>query len=150
MQTIAQTLAKSGTTSFLATTVTYSKTATEIALRCIGEYIREGNKTGAEILGAHMEGPFLMEKYKGGMRAEEMIASSIEAFEVFEKASGNTVKMVTLAPETSGATELIARLSKKGIVASIGHTAATFERVTYAVCAGASCIMHKAHYIIEK
>ena len=63
-------------------------------------------------------------------------------FDEYNEESGNAIKIVTLAPEVEGATEFIEHLSKKGVVASIGHTGAKFTDIEKAIEAGAKDVTH--------
>ena len=142
LEQIAETLAKSGTSAFLATTVTQKEEDILSACSCIAEYMEQENGTGAEILGAHLEGPFLSSKYKGAMKEEYLLSPDVATFDKMYRASNGTIKMITLAPEKDGSEALIAYLKEKGIVVSLGHTAATHTDIINAVNAGAQCITH--------
>ncbi len=142
LKQVAQTIAKSGTTSFLPTTVSQTVESMEDTLIQVREYMKSGEKSGAEVLGAHLEGPFLANKYKGGMREENLLLPSVEIFDNWYKVSDGTVKMVTLAPELAGADELIKHLKELGVIASIGHSAAAFQDVLRAKEIGATCVTH--------
>lgn len=139
---IATTLAKSGTTAFLATPASETEEDTLGILSSVYDYIQAKEKDGAEVVGVHLEGPFLAHKFKGGMVEENLRLPSVETFEKYYEASGKTVKMVTLAPELDGADQLIKRLKELDIVASIGHSAATYNDVLAAKEQGASCVTH--------
>ncbi|MBQ8374596.1 MAG: N-acetylglucosamine-6-phosphate deacetylase [Clostridia bacterium] len=89
-----------------------------------------------------MEGPFIAPAHKGAQPLEYVAKPSVETFKAYNEASGNAIKIVTLAPEVEGAEELIAYLSKNGIVASIGHTGAKCEDIKKAITAGASNVTH--------
>ena len=139
---IATTLAKSGTTAFLATPASETEENTLGVVSKVYDYIQAQEKEGAEVVGVHLEGPFLAHKFKGGMVEENLRLPSVETFEKYYEASGKTVKMVTLAPELDGADLLIKRLKELNIVASIGHSAATHNDVLAATSTGASCVTH--------
>ena len=142
LKNIACALAKEGTTSFLATTMTQSVENITKALNAVKEYIALGLTEGAEIAGVHLEGPFISKDAIGAQPLEYVAAPSVEVFKVYEEASGNTIKIVTLAPEVEGSSELIKYLVSKNIVASIGHTTAKFDDVEQAVKDGATNITH--------
>lgn len=142
LKQVAKTLAKSGTTSFLATTVSQTKEGIEKTVAQVYEYMQYDEKDGSEILGVHLEGPFLSKTYKGGMVKENLCLPDISMFNQWYKASGKSVKMVTLAPELCGAEELIKHLKSFGIIVSVGHSAATFSEVSRARAYGATCITH--------
>ena len=139
---IANALASEGTTAFCATTMTQSPENIKKALRAVNQYIGEKRENGAEILGVHLEGPFISLNFVGAQPKEYVQAPGVEAFKVYEEASGNHIKIVSLAAEVPGAEELIKYLASKGIVASIGHSNATYADVCRAIEAGASNITH--------
>lgn len=139
---IADTLVKEGTASFLATTMTQSRENLIKAMNAVKEYRAENRLSGARLLGVHLEGPFISPRFKGAQPLEHVVSPSREAFEAYMQASGNAVKIVTLAPETEGAAELIESLSACGITVSLGHTAAKFADIERAVRAGAKNVTH--------
>lgn len=124
-----------GTTSFLPTTMTMSKDKIIRSLRSICEAVKKGT-AGAEILGIHMEGPYINPEKKGAQKEEEIKKISIEEFLEFNQASGNLIRLVTIAPEMPGAIELIKYLYKQGIIASVGHTNATYVQTQAGIQAG--------------
>lgn len=140
--TIAKALASEGTTGFLATTMTQSPENICHALNAVKEYREQNPEEGAEILGVHLEGPFIAKEHVGAQPIEYVQKPLVETFKVYEEASGNNIKMVTLAPEVEGAENLIKYLVSKHIVASVGHTGATYEDVKRAIAAGASNATH--------
>lgn len=94
------------------------------------------------IKGIHLEGPFLNKIYKGAMPEEMLINPSIELFKAFNDASDNLIKIVTLAPELDGAYELIKYLNNHNIIASIGHSNATYKEAMKAIELGAKSFTH--------
>ncbi len=142
ISTISQALLKEGTTAFLVTTMTQSPENIDRALNAVNEYLKESNENGARVLGVHLEGPFISTKHVGAQPIEYVQAPGIKAFKRYENASGDNIRIVTLAPEVEGAEELIKYLKGKGVVASMGHTDATFEQVETAKAWGATNITH--------
>lgn len=140
--TIAKALASEGTTGFLATTMTQSPENICHALNAVKEYREQNPEEGAEILGVHLEGPFIAKEHVGAQPIEYVQKPLVETFKVYEEASGNNIKIVTLSPEVEGAENLIKYLVSKHIVASVGHTGATYEDVKRAIAAGASNATH--------
>ena len=141
LETIATTIVSEGTTSFVATTMTQSVENITKAMTAVKEY-REGTHPGARVVGIHLEGPFIAAAYKGAQPLEYVAAPSIEVFKAYNEASGNAIKIVTLAPEVEGAEELIAYLTENGIVSSIGHTGAKYADIKKAIAVGASNVTH--------
>jgi N-acetylglucosamine-6-phosphate deacetylase len=140
---MTQALPGEGTTSFLATTITQEEKQIEKALVNASEYIKDHQTPGkAEILGIHLEGPFVNPKKAGAQPIQYIIEPNLELFKKWEQLSSQTIKLVTLAPEQSGGLEMIRYLKAKGIIASIGHTDATYDEVTEAIDAGANHVTH--------
>ncbi len=140
--TIATTVAKEGTTGFLVTTMTQSPENITKALSAVKDYIANNIEDGARVLGVHLEGPFIAAAFKGAQPLEYVAAPDTEVFDGYNEASGNSIRIVTLAPEVEGASELIAHLTKKGVGSSIGHTGAKYADVAKAVELGAGNVTH--------
>ena len=138
---IAITHSHFGTTSFLPTTMTMSKDKIIRSLRSICEAVKKGTE-GAEILGIHMEGPYINPEKKGAQKEIDIREPSIEEFSEFNKASGNLIRLVTIAPEMPGAIDLIKYLYKQGIIASVGHSNATYVQTRAGIQAGLSHVTH--------
>ena len=94
----------------------------------------------AEVIGVHLEGPMLAEKYRGGHPVDCL--SAPESVDLEAYVATNFVRMVTLAPELAGALPMISRLSERGVVVGIGHSDATIEEVDAGVEAGALWVTH--------
>ena len=139
---IAKTIAAEGTTSFLVTTMTQSPENITKALSAVKTYRETDKGDGARVVGVHLEGPFIAAAHKGAQPLEYVKAPDIETFDKYNAASGNCIRIVTLAPEVDGAAEFIKHLSSQGIVASIGHTGAKYPDIEKAVELGASNVTH--------
>ena len=142
LKTISDCLVKEGTTGFLATTMTQSRGNIVKALSAVKTAIEKDDFTGAKVLGAHLEGPFISLKHVGAQPIEYVEKPSVERFKEYNAASGNNIRIITLAPEVEGGKELIKYLSDNGVVASIGHTDAKYNDVIEAVKAGAKNVTH--------
>lgn len=143
LELMAQTLPKEGTTSFLATTMTDEKERIEPALQNAASYMEKNNLPGkAEILGVHLEGPFISPLQAGAQPIDAITQPNVELFIKWQKLANNQIKLVTLAPEIEGALELIAYLKENGVVASAGHSDATYEQMLKGIQAGISHITH--------
>ncbi len=139
---IAKTVAAEGTTSFLVTTMTQSPENITKALQAVKAYREADSEEGARVLGVHLEGPFIAAAHKGAQPLEYVKNPDIAAFDGYNEASGNSIRIVTLAPEVEGAQAFVAHLAEKGIVPSIGHTGAKFADIEKAVEAGACNVTH--------
>ncbi len=142
LKIIADTVAAEGTTSFLATTMTQSKENILKAMTAVKEYRAANEKNGARVLGIHLEGPFIAAAHKGAQPLEYVATPDAAVLDEYNEASGNAIKIVTLAPEVEGADALIRHMSEKGIVASIGHTGAKYADIKKAIEAGAKDVTH--------
>ncbi|EKD54704.1 MAG: hypothetical protein ACD_60C00057G0029 [uncultured bacterium] len=143
LETISHALAEEGTTSFLATTMTAAPDAIEKALMNIHAFMQKQEKMdGARILGAHLEGPFLSAKKIGAQPAAYILPPNSDDIKQWQKISGHCIKLITLAPELKDALKLIHFLKEEGIVASVGHTDATYAESIAAIDAGCSHVTH--------
>ncbi|MBQ8308778.1 MAG: N-acetylglucosamine-6-phosphate deacetylase [Clostridia bacterium] len=140
--TIAKTVAAEGTTSFLVTTMTQSKENITKAMQAVKAYRENAPEEGARVAGIHLEGPFIAAAHKGAQPLEYVKEPNIQAFDEYNAASGNAIKIVTLAPEVEGAEEFIRHLTAEGVVTSIGHTGAKFADIEKAIAAGAQDVTH--------
>lgn len=139
---IAKTIAAEGTTSFLVTTMTQSPENITKAMTAVKEYREAASDEGARVVGVHLEGPFIAAGYKGAQPLEYVKAPDIVVFDEYNEAGGNSIRIVTLAPEVEGAEAFIRHLTEKGIVSSIGHTGAKYADIEKAVSVGASNVTH--------
>jgi N-acetylglucosamine-6-phosphate deacetylase len=144
---ITAAVARHGTTSLVATTVTAPVDDTCRSLQGIARYIREHENAepdhlAAEILGIHLEGPFISKARRGVHPPDALLKPSVELLGKFIEAADGLVKIVTLAPELPGALELIAAAVAAKIVAAIGHTDADYDQARAAIQAGARHAVH--------
>ncbi|SDW17126.1 N-acetylglucosamine-6-phosphate deacetylase [Paenibacillus sp. CF384] len=130
-----------GTTSFLATTTTAPLERIELALRNIAAAIREG-VSGAELIGIHLEGPYIDEKRRGAQSKADIREPNGLEIERLIEAADHRIKLVTLAPEVNGGLEAVRQLASLGITVSAGHSNATYEQVGEAVSSGLSHTTH--------
>jgi N-acetylglucosamine-6-phosphate deacetylase len=140
--TIAAHLPAEGTTGFLATTMTQAGNAIEKALEAVAGYIESPAGVGAEVLGVHLEGPFISPKRTGAQPVHLIRGMDIDTFDRWQSLSGGNIKLVTLAPEREGGLAFTRHLVQEGVVASIGHSDATFAEAVKGIEAG---ITHATH-----
>lgn len=137
----AKNIVGEGVTAFLATTITQSEEVLTKAVANVAKVMEEGYE-GAEILGIHFEGPYLDMKYKGAQPEEHIVKPTIEQFERYQAAAKGNIRYVTMATETDQDFALTRYLADRGIVVSIGHSAATYEQACMAFANGAQCLTH--------
>ena len=139
---IATAIAGEGTTGFLATTMTQSPENIKNALTAVNDYINLNKVDGAELLGVHLEGPFISPKHVGAQPLEYVASPSVEVMKKYLDYAGGNIKIVSLAPESEGAEDLVKFLVENGIVASIAHTGAKYKDCEKAVSWGMSNVTH--------
>lgn len=139
---LSEQLLSEGTTAFLATTMTQSDSNIEKALKNVSEYKEKQQKDqSAEILGIHLEGPFISEYKIGAQNPKYVQRPSVDKINHFQKLSNKQIKIITFAPEVENALPTLDMLHDN-IIFSIGHTAADFEQVNKATKHGAQHITH--------
>lgn len=146
LSTITKQVAKFGTTSIVATTVTASTNDTLRAVEGISKYIPSQYDSCAdpcaEILGIHFEGPFLSKERRGVHPAELLQMPTADALQRFLHAAAGNARILTIAPELFGAMPCIDAARSLGMVVSIGHTDATYEQARAAIAHGAHHATH--------
>src|SRR3984893_15050611 len=147
LEIVAATVARHGTTSLVATTVTASETEpcrsiADIANFILNEGLSPARGLSAEILGLHFEGPFISQARRGVHPPEWIVAPSRSMLMRFLAEARGRGLILTLAPELPGALELIALAREAGLVVSLGHTDANLKQAQAAIAAGAR---HAAH-----
>ena len=147
LQAFARHLARHGVTGFLATTVTAPWEQQVQALAVTAQVMRsqesgEDGIGGATVLGCHLEGPYINPKKKGAQ--PEQYVRLPDVAELQRECGDNLeyVRVVTLAPEMPGGLELTRFLAAQGIIASVGHTDATYAQMSEAIDAGARHVTH--------
>ncbi|WP_297517914.1 N-acetylglucosamine-6-phosphate deacetylase [uncultured Clostridium sp.] len=138
---IAKVIVTRGTTSFTPTTMTMGADSIVQSMSVIKQ-AKENGTDGANVLGAHLEGPFLSLSAIGAQNPNFLITPSVENFHKIVGDYEDAVVSLTIAPEIEGASELIKYLASKGIVASIGHTKATYEQTMEGIKCGCSHATH--------
>jgi len=145
MSTVATTLARHGTTSFLATTVTASPDDTLRGVEGIARYITqqfEALQPRAEVLGVHYEGPFISKVRRGVHPAEWVQLPSADLLQRFLQAAAGNARILTIAPELLGAAPCIRAARDAGVVVAMGHTDATYEQARAGIALG---VRHAVH-----
>ncbi|MGC8601790.1 MAG: N-acetylglucosamine-6-phosphate deacetylase [Thermoprotei archaeon] len=131
--------ARGGTTSMVPATVSAPAEDMMRALDAIREAVRRG-VDGARVLGAHLEGPYISKEQRGAQ--DERYIREPSDDEVAELFNRDELRVVSAAPEVPGGLDLARKLSRKGVVMSIGHSDATIYEVERAVEAGYSHVTH--------
>ena len=123
-------LVDTGVTSFLATSGAEEIGEINAGIESVRRVMEQPQTGGAEVLGAHLEGPFISVEHKGMQRAECCLQPDLELMREFCRYQGQrVVKLMTVAPELTDADKLIQMCFDQGIQVSAGHTGATFEDI---------------------
>lgn len=136
---VALTHAKHGTTGLLLTTVTASPEALD---KVFSAYDSNRTRNGAEVLGFHLEGPFINSSKPGAQPKQYIIAPSTELFERWQSLAGGAIRYVTMAPEVTGAEALVKLAAKQGVIVAMGHCNATAAQVSQGIEWGARSVTH--------
>jgi N-acetylglucosamine-6-phosphate deacetylase len=145
LSAVAKTLARHGTTSFVATTVTASPDATCRSVEGIAHYITrqfESLQPKAEVLGIHYEGPFINKVRRGVHPAEWVQLPSADLLQRFLQAAAGNARILTIAPELLGAIPCMKAAREAGVVVAMGHTDATYEQARAGIAQGARHAVH--------
>lgn len=146
LRTISRALPREGVTAFLATTTTQSRVAITAALQCARTYQQrqsllyahnnyhginnygdtDHNSSGAELLGINLEGPFIAPNMAGAQDKQHILQPNLSLLKEWHTIAGDSLKSITLAPEIAGSDALIKYAVENNIIASIGHTSATY------------------------
>lgn len=141
-QVIAHELIRHGITGFLPTIYL---TATERILQLLQEAKEfcSRNTDGSQILGIHLEGPYLGKKYRGLALADSLAAPSIDRDKAIYDQFPEFVRLVTLAPELPDCLPYISYLKKNGVAVAAGHSEIdTFVELESAIRAGLTHVSH--------
>ena len=103
---------------------------------------RRKDTTGAEVVGVHLEGPFLSFAKKGAQNAEYLHEPDSDMLARLQAAAEGSVRLVTVAPEEPGGIEFVRKATEMGITVSVGHTIADYDTAKAAFEAGACHATH--------
>ncbi len=144
LEKLAAFFASHGTTSFLMSVLTDTREQTEWCISQHNAY-RAAPGLGAELLGIHLEGPFLSSQYKGAMPEYLLRQGDAELVRTYQDLAEGAVRYITVSPEVPGVLELIPALREMGITVAIGHSGADYETSMAAIEAGAAACTHFAN-----
>jgi N-acetylglucosamine-6-phosphate deacetylase len=138
---LSRDLLSTGTTSYLPTVISSPEGIYEEALSTIGAGASEGApSSGAEVLGVHLEGPFINLQKRGAHAAAHVLWPDTEL--LGRLLDLGPVRMITLAPELESAEGIMALAANRGVVVSAGHTDVAFEPAYGAMDAQVAGVTH--------
>ena len=127
--------------AFFATQgVTDTPETTEKCLGAIANVMSDRGK-GAQLLGAHLEGPFLAREYKGAMPEYLLREGDENLLRAYQNKYPGVIRYITVSPEVPGVVEMIGKISHDVVVA-IGHSGADYDTSMEAIRRGARCVTH--------
>ncbi len=139
--TLCHEFAKTGTTSWLCSISADSTERTVHTLHEAAKAIR-AQDSGAELLGIHLEGPFLAPEYHATFDIEHILPADRDLLRLYQKEGGGHIRSITIAPEIPGAIELIETCHELDIAVMLGHSGATWQETIDAAEAGAMGVTH--------
>lgn len=142
IQKLATSFGQNGTTSFMVSIVTDTQEHTKATIKHYLTAKENLAPNAANILGIHLEGPFLSHEFKGSMPEHLLIAYDHELLKEYQALSQNNIRYITVAPEVEGVLEKIPEIISLGIKVSLGHSNASYETAREAITGGASVCTH--------
>jgi len=106
------------------------------------ELTERGAGVRGTVLGSHLEGPFLSHARCGAQNTAYLRDPDPDELRAMLAAARGTLRTITVAPELTGAVELVAQVVQAGVVAAVGHSDATFDEGRAAIAAGATLATH--------
>lgn len=133
--------AGNGTTSWLCSILTDTKEQTEW---CIDEFKKHQKmeQKGANLLGIHLEGPFLSTEYKGAMPEHLLQKPNMPLLKEYQDRAEGKIRYITISPEVEGIVNDIPAMKELGITVAIGHSGADYDTSWQAIDNGAECCTH--------
>jgi N-acetylglucosamine-6-phosphate deacetylase len=142
IETISRGAARGGCTALLATVSITRHDQTLAQFECFVRMLDGARQPGAEIVGIHLEGPYINPVKRGGFGEEFVKEPSIAEFRQILKIARGKIRLFTIAPELRHADEIIAFAAKRGIRVALGHTTASYRTALRAFRLGATQITH--------
>ena len=142
LKTMSEMLVREGTTSFLATTMSMPISKIYAAIKNVASYMQKTDENGAEILGLHLEGPFIAADKMGAHQKNYLLEPNIPLIREWQTLANGAIKLLTFAPELNNSNEFIDYLHRLNIIPAIGHSNATFQQAENAIKRGCKHITH--------
>ena len=130
LEKISRFFAGNGTTSWLCSVLTDTV-----------EH-KAGEQPTSELLGIHLEGPFLASEYKGAMPERLLRKGDPELLRRYQERAEGNIRYITVSPEVEGVVDMIPTARELGIATAIGHSGADYDTAMAAIAAGAKAATH--------
>ncbi len=131
-----------GVDGFLPTIVTTSIDNIHRSLAVFTEFIKHQQPNTSQVLGIHLEGPFLNPQKRGAHPAAYLLPLTLDAVTSVCSKYSQTIKVITLAPELDPTDTIVPYLRSLGIIVSLGHSQANFAQAEQVFTSGASMVTH--------
>lgn len=141
LEKIGKFFAGNGTTAWLASVLTDTEEQTRWCIDRYKEWKKEARE-GAELLGIHLEGPFLAPAYKGAMPEHLLRQGDAGLLRSYQEQAEGGIRYLTVSPEVEGTVDMIPAARELGIVTAIGHSGADYDTAMSAIAAGAHAATH--------
>ena len=141
LEKIGTFFAGNGTTAWLASVLTDTEEQTRWCIDRYREWKKEARE-GAELLGIHLEGPFLATAYKGAMPEHLLRQGDAGLLRSYQEQAEGGIRYLTVSPEVEGTVDMIPAARELGIVTAIGHSGADYDTAMSAIAAGAHAATH--------
>ena len=141
LETICRAAAKHGTTSWLASVLTDTSEQTKWCIEEFNKHKKMDHK-GANLLGIHLEGPFLCSLYKGAMPEHLLQMPNLSLLREYQSLAEGDIRYITVSPEVEGIVEDIPKMIELGMTVAIGHSGADYETSWKAIDNGATACTH--------
>lgn len=141
LEKVSRFMASHGTTSWQCSILTDTQEQTEWCIAQVLDH-EKLEQRGAELVGIHLEGPFLSKQYKGAMPEHLLKENDIALIRHYQALAGGKIRYITISPELPGAVDMIPQLRELGIVVGIGHSGATYDQAMQAISMGATVGTH--------
>ena len=141
LEKIGTFFAGNGTTAWLASVLTDTEEQTRWCIDRYKEWKKEARE-GAELLGIHLEGPFLAPAYKGAMPEHLLRHGDAGLLRSYQEQAEGGIRYLTVSPEVEGTVDMIPAARELGIVTAIGHSGADYDTAMSAIAAGAHAATH--------
>lgn len=141
LEKIGSFFAGNGTTAWLASILTDTKEQTSWCIEQYKEY-RDSGRKGAQLLGIHLEGPFLTTEYKGAMPEHLLQKGNAQLAKEYQTLAEGGIRYITVSPEVEGVLDMIPALKEMGIVVAMGHSGADYITSMKALEQGVAAVTH--------
>ena len=141
LEQIGRFFATKGTTTWLGSILTDTKEQVTAGIKAYKAY-KQMPHTGAEMVGIHLEGPFLSDAYRGAHPQHLLCEADVALIREYQELAEGDIKYITVSPEAGVTPKVIKELVALGIVVAVGHSGADYDTTMACIDAGAMASTH--------